>query len=48
MSFSRKQELNTASSNKAELIGIVNTFMLLMWIKHFIEHNADGRLIVCS
>ena len=46
LSFSRKQKLNTASSTKAELVGIADALGIILWTKYFME--AQGYTIYAN
>ena len=35
--ISSKQKINTKSSTEAELVGVDNATMFVMWMKHFFE-----------
>ena len=39
-SFSRKQKLNTRSSNESELVGVDDVSVHVMWTKLFLEHQG--------
>ena len=37
LSISSKQKVNTKSSTEAELVGVDNAMMFVMWMKHFFK-----------
>ena len=47
-SISRKQKLNTRSSTEAELVGVDNVAVMILWMKLFMEaqgYDVDKNII---
>ena len=40
LSISAKQKINTKSSTKAELVGVDDAMIFVMWMKHFFESQV--------